>query len=121
VTGDGGRSGTPPGPEKLAHGMERLWHRYRAGSEERIDVVDDAARAAVARAGSPELRRAAEVAAHNLVGSLGTFGLAEGSLVAAEIEDILSSGEEVDARSAQRILELTGTLRRLITSHSPTR
>ena len=61
---------------------------------------------------SEELRQEAEIGAHKLAGSLGTFGLSEGSNLAEEMELIFQAGEPRNQAQSERLAELVGSLRK---------
>lgn len=68
--------------------VAELWERFRPLVRERIDLIEAYA------GGSPEVTREdAARAAHNLAGSLGSYGRAEGSRVARRIDQAFLTGE----------------------------
>jgi HPt (histidine-containing phosphotransfer) domain-containing protein len=99
--------------------VRTMWGKYRSVSEARIAMVDAAAHAALADTLNADTRRAAELAAHNLVGSLGTFGLPEGTRIAAELEAVLGSSRDIDAATARVLLERSAQLRRVLRAYDP--
>lgn len=68
--------------------VAELWERFRPLVRERIDLLDAFA------GGNPDVAREdAARAAHNLAGSLGSYGRTEGSQVARRIDQAFLSGE----------------------------
>ncbi|MGY1814790.1 Hpt domain-containing protein [Blastococcus sp. SYSU D00820] len=67
-----------------ADAVARLWARFRPLVTERLSVIQDHLD------GDPAVSREAAVrAAHNLAGSLGSYGRPEGSVLARRIEEAL--------------------------------
>lgn len=105
--------GSPVQPEAradaaLAQAMERLWIRFLPEMQERVLVLENAAAAATEGNLIPDQCRAAESAAHKLAGVLGTFGLAQGTELARELEFSFShhGGPEDTERLAALVAEL---------------
>ncbi|WP_186816451.1 Hpt domain-containing protein [Cellulomonas aerilata] len=82
-------SGTP---ELIA----RLWARFQPLAVQRVGAVGEYVRAGTE--GSDAMYEAARQAAHDLVGSLGSYGHPEGSVLAARLEELL--GDRPGAMSA---------------------
>ena len=92
----------------------RVWTQFKDLIFERMASVE-AAVSAVRRAKlTPEVRQKAVLEAHRLAGSLGMFGLMEGTQFAREIEHLL--GEEAVAApgSPRRLTELATALRQIL-------
>jgi HPt (histidine-containing phosphotransfer) domain-containing protein len=82
----------------MAEVLARLWAKFLPEIEQRVAVLDAAARALEAGTLSDELREAAHAAAHKLAGSLGTFGLQRGTEVARRAEELTAAHpEDTDA------------------------
>ncbi|MBX7435475.1 Hpt domain-containing protein [Mycobacterium sp. Y57] len=77
-------------PADPADEVERLWLQLRHVADERISVLEDALSAARADRLGAEQLLAAQRAAHNLAGSLGSFRRPAGSEAAAEAEMALT-------------------------------
>src|SRR5689334_465473 len=75
--------------ERLKEGVSALRERFRGVQLERVAIVERAALALLEGGLDEGLRGDAERAAHKLAGSVGTYGYAEGSELAREIEQIL--------------------------------
>lgn len=96
--------------EKAKIAITRLWARYRPAILDRLSVVEAAAVELLKGSIDGELRRKAEGEAHKLAGSLGTFGFADASRDAREIEVFLQS-VHLDATQTVRLSELAVNLR----------
>jgi HPt (histidine-containing phosphotransfer) domain-containing protein len=93
----------------LDDAMARIWDRSRPLTRERLAKVE-AAVALITRGRCPAgTLEEAQHAAHQLAGSLGTFGLQDGTLLARQIETELKEGRDPD-----RLTSLTGRLRALL-------
>ena len=79
-------------PEKIRAAVAALWEKFSENLFGRLALLEQASRALREGCLSAELRQEAAMEAHKLAGSLGTFGLAEGSKLAAEMELILEAG-----------------------------
>jgi HPt (histidine-containing phosphotransfer) domain-containing protein len=104
-----------PGKADLAAALKRLWVQFLPQIEERIAVLESASAAISAGRLSAQEQQAAQAAAHKLAGSLGTFGLAEGTRLAREAE-LLYAAEP--AQAADRLAGIAALLRALIESHA---
>ena len=93
----------------LGDALARIWERSRPLTRERLAKVE-AAVALITRGRCPAgTLEAAQHAAHQLAGSLGTFGLQDGTLLARQIETELR-----EARDPDRLASLTAKLRALL-------
>lgn len=102
---------------QLNQSVNKIWERFRANFGDRISVIERAGVAAQAGELDPQLRQEAQQEAHKLAGSLGTFGRAEGSAIARQIEAILQSDTGGDRIAA--LPELTRNLRRTVETPKP--
>jgi DNA-binding response OmpR family regulator len=66
--------------------IRALWEEARPGALERIQLIEDAVAALLAGALDDETRAGARSAAHKLAGSLGTFGVEGGTVIARRLE-----------------------------------
>lgn len=69
--------------------VAKVWHQFKDRVAEQINVLEQAAQALSTKTLSQELRDSAQKEAHTLAGSLGTFGLPQGSKLARKIENLL--------------------------------
>lgn len=95
---------------ELDQHMQDLWKRYLPEQWSRLETVSRAVQALKAEELNAELRRHAAEEAHNLAGSLGTFGLHTASEIAQQIEIMLASN---DAFGGSEACELEAALARL--------
>ena len=79
---------------------------------ERLAAVEKAAHALRRAQLTPEVRQKAVLEAHRLAGSLGMFGLAEGTQVAREIEHLLGEQAVMAPETPHRLVELSAALRK---------
>ena len=86
--------------------LAAIWERSRSTTRERLEAVERAAAAQDAGTLDEGTRQAGLRAAHQLAGSLGTFGLGEGSDLAREIEDRLDAGAPGATALSARLREL---------------
>jgi PAS domain S-box-containing protein len=92
-----------------------IWHKFKPRIAEQIGVLEQASAAVSANnALSPELLESARKEAHTLAGSLGTFGLAQGSKLAKEIEQMLKGDRAVLLSEATNFCRLVLALRQEI-------
>jgi HPt (histidine-containing phosphotransfer) domain-containing protein len=89
----------------------RVWTQFRNVIFERLDAVEKAANALRRATLTPEVRQKAALEAHRLAGSLGMFGLTEGTRVAREIEHLLAEAAVLAPETPHRLIELTAALR----------
>lgn len=89
-----------------------LWERFKGVAFDRLEQVEAAAIAQLEGQLDPASQRRVEREAHKLAGSLGTFGFAEGSRLARELE-VLLQGPLGEAETL-RLSDLTVALRRTL-------
>ena len=94
----------PATAEELKKKLEETWAKMLPLMLRRLDVINRAHRALADGALDDSLRTEAANEAHKLAGSLGVFGLQEGSKSALEIERILAN-EPIPCASAISELE----------------
>ncbi len=100
--------------EAIAALMQRMWTQFRPQMQERVRVLADAAAALGDGALSANQRAAAAKAAHTLAGTLGTFGLDEGTTLAREAEPVFAVDAPVDPARAARVAEIVAALSAMI-------
>jgi HPt (histidine-containing phosphotransfer) domain-containing protein len=107
----------------LAQALDGLWQRFLPQIRERVAILESAAAARAAGPLTEELREAALTAAHKLAGTLGTFGLARGTVLARELESAFtcesSPGSDTNANPAEDPAESIAELRELIENRKP--
>jgi len=96
----------------LADAVLQAWERFRGAVMERVDAVEGAAVAVLEGGLDEERRRYAEREAHKLAGSVGTFGFAQGSRLARDIEQLLQGTASLGQAEALKLTDLVVALRR---------
>lgn len=90
--------------------VAKLQKDFQARMSDRLSVLNQATIALKEGKLSEQIRSAAEMEAHKLAGSLGSFGFALGSQLAEEIEDILQARTFLDQVQSLRLCELVTAL-----------
>lgn len=90
----------------------RVWTGSAGLIRSRLDAIDAAGAALLAGSLDDARRDAAVSGAHKLRGSLGSFGLPEGTAIAGELETLLRSA----APSPLRVCELAELLQKVVTA-----
>lgn len=90
----------------IAAAMNRLWLQFLPQIEERVAVLQAAALALAEGTLTAEHRGQAISAAHKLAGVLGTFGLAEGTILAREAETFYSNELQTGPTGSERLTQI---------------
>jgi HPt (histidine-containing phosphotransfer) domain-containing protein len=90
----------------------RVWAQFRDLIFERMATVETAVVGVRRATLTPETRQKAVLEAHRLAGSLGMFGLPEGTRLAREIEQLLGETAVLAPDTPRRLAELAAGLRR---------
>jgi HPt (histidine-containing phosphotransfer) domain-containing protein len=98
----------------LSEALDRMWVKFLPQIEERVVFLESAAAAFSANQLSIEQQEAAKAAAHKLAGVLGTFSLAEGTVLARELEVMYSREGGPDPALNGRSTEITAELRTIV-------
>jgi HPt (histidine-containing phosphotransfer) domain-containing protein len=113
-----GDASSTPGATPDAGGQEqgqssaaRVWTQFRDVIFQRLAAVETAASALRKATLTPEVRQKAVLEAHRLAGSLGMFGLQDGTKVAREIEHLLNEEGLLSPEAPHRLMELAAALR----------
>jgi HPt (histidine-containing phosphotransfer) domain-containing protein len=101
------------GQPALGEAMNRLWAQFLPQLQGRVAVLEAAAAALAEGNLALAGREQASSEAHKLAGVLGTFGLAEGTLLAREAEAFYS-GPQADPAAAVRLAEIAALLRAML-------
>lgn len=96
----------------LSIALSALWEKFRDTTFRRVDTVESAALALLEGPLGEEQRRTAEREVHKLAGSVGTFGFAEASRVAREMELLFQGARPLEEAEVLRLSELAVALRR---------
>ncbi|HET7460694.1 MAG TPA: response regulator [Longimicrobium sp.] len=108
----GGPEGGAARPDALADAVRQAWERFKGPVTARVDAIEEAAIAVLEGRLSDEARRHAEHEAHKLAGSVGTFGFAQGSRLARELETLLQGTAPLGQAEALRLTDAAVALRR---------
>jgi HPt (histidine-containing phosphotransfer) domain-containing protein len=95
----------------IVEAMNRLWAQFLPQIEERVKILETAARALDNGTLTGEQSEQAAAAAHKLAGVLGTFGLAKGTDLSREAEAFYSAPVTVNICSHGRLAEIASQLR----------
>lgn len=94
--------------------IRRMWVQFLPQLQERVTLMDTAARALADGACAPEQLNEAYLAAHKLAGVLGTLGLMDGTSLAREAEIVLGAGAVRATADCVRLEAIATELRRMI-------
>ena len=111
---DGSSKSSEAGASPDQPAAARVWVQFHDMIFERLAAVETAANALRRAKLTPEVRQKAVLEAHRLAGSLGMFGVTEGSQVAREIEHLLGEQAVLAPEAPHRLMDLSATLRRLL-------
>ena len=106
----------PEDQPELKEAIGRLWAKFLPEMKERVAILEMAAAAFAADQLSQAQHEAANMAAHNLAGVLGTFGLTRGTVLARELEIMYSRENGPDPAMATQLRALAAELRTLVES-----
>jgi len=98
---------------QLSAALAEVWTQSKELMLQRVRLLEDAAGALLEGALEPDLRVDAEREAHKLAGSLGTFGLSEGTRLAKEIEWLLQGSKDLDPEALHLSELVVGLLRQV--------
>ena len=107
-----GPESAPQGQAKVPSSAARVWAQFRDLIFERMATVEAAVTGIKQGALNPDIRQKAVLEAHRLAGSLGMFGLADGTRLAREIEHLLDESAVSAPDTPRRLTELASALRR---------
>jgi HPt (histidine-containing phosphotransfer) domain-containing protein len=99
---------------ELAAALELLWQRFLPQMLERIALLEAAAAACGAGTLHTAQIKDAHATAHKLAGSLGSFNLTRGSVLAHELELLYSVQEEPAVELGAQLAAITAELRSLV-------
>lgn len=94
--------------------LRAIWERSKEKYGVRITILEQAIAAAIAKTLSEELRQRAIAEAHTLVGSLGSFGLMDASLLSREIQQAFQAQGEWSQTQTLHLSESVAALRQTI-------
>jgi len=106
----------PAKAPELAAALDLLWMRFLPEIRRRVELLAAAAADCAANRLAAAQCEAAHAAAHKLAGTLGTFNLAAGTVLAREFELHFAGGDAPDASSAGRLASIAAELRAIVDS-----
>lgn len=98
--------------------LKVVWEKFKGQNQARITILEQAIVALEQNSLESEIWQQARSAAHKLAGSLGVFGMSEGSQIAQAIEQILQAEPPLSPTQVQHLFSLVSSLRQLLTKSS---
>jgi DNA-binding response OmpR family regulator len=86
-----------------------VWRKHEATNQSRVALLEEASQLELATLSDAE-RETTRRAAHQLAGSLGTFGMGQATLLAREAEDLLKHGASITPAQQARFVQLARSL-----------
>jgi CheY-like chemotaxis protein/HPt (histidine-containing phosphotransfer) domain-containing protein len=99
---------------KPSSAAAQVWAEYRNVILERMSAIDTAVTALRRAKLTDEIRQKAVLEAHRLAGSLGMFGLMEGTRLAREIEHLFGDQASIGPGTPHKLNDLAAELRRIL-------
>ena len=99
--------------------VEKLWLKFKQGLGTKIGLFEQVISQLSGGSLDEELRSSAQAEAHRLIGSLGTFGLPQGSEVVRQIDKLLRL-ESLGQNEVQQLQELVDKLKQVVESKAST-
>lgn len=99
---------------KVMAAVAKIWQRFKESLPEKLDVFRQVSLTLATGTLNQQLYEHATMEAHRLVGSLGSFGCAEGSQIAREIEQLLQTQTKATPPDAQKLKHLIDSLQQAI-------
>ncbi|GGA15813.1 response regulator [Okeania sp. KiyG1] len=96
--------------QKLQESISKIWDRFKGSINERIGVLEQAVVAGKNEILEIDLQKKAQQEAHKLAGSLGTFGLVDGSDLAREIETLFAAEKPLNSGEIFHLSKLVNSL-----------
>ncbi|AFZ17868.1 response regulator [Allocoleopsis franciscana] len=91
-----------------------LWERSKDKYRDRINILDQAVTALVTDTLSEELRQQAQMQAHTLLGSLGSFGLMDASRLSRKIEQAFQTPNTLNQTEKEQLSKQVLALRQVL-------
>ncbi len=99
---------------KVAESIAKVWELFKVHWQDQLSLLRQVSNQIATGDLSKTLVKQANVAAHRLVGALGTFGRPEGTEIARRIETLLTDELEPDPSTALHLSNLIERLRQVI-------
>ena len=107
-------SSASQGETKATSTAAQVWAEYRGLILERMTAIDTAVTALRRAKLTDEIRQKAVLEAHRLAGSLGMFGLMEGTKIAREIEQTFGDQASFGPGTPRKLNDLAAALRQIL-------
>jgi len=107
-------SPAPRGQTKATSAAAQVWTEYRDVIFDRMSAIDTAVTALQGAKLTEDVRQKAVLEAHRLAGSLGMFGLMDGTRVSREIEHLFGDPASFGQGTPQQLQDLASSLRRIL-------
>jgi HPt (histidine-containing phosphotransfer) domain-containing protein len=107
----------PSSKAEISAALALLWQRFLPEMLARVSILEEAAKACASGTLIEAQIEAAHSAAHKLAGSLGSFNITRGSVLARELEVLYNVGDGPDPQLCPQITSLAAELRSLIEAH----
>jgi DNA-binding response OmpR family regulator len=99
---------------KVAESVAKVWELFKVHWQDQLSLLRQVSNQLATGDADRDLVKQANIAAHRLVGALGTFGRPEGTEVARRIETLLTDDVEPDPSTALQLSNLIERLRQII-------
>ncbi|MGI2907279.1 response regulator [Tolypothrix sp. VBCCA 56010] len=96
---------------QLSSALADIWKRFQPQYSDRITILEQNITLLLANTLTEEQAQQAQASAHQLIGSLGSFGLVEASRLCREIEQIFRAGVKQSRAEVERLSQLIVALR----------
>jgi DNA-binding response OmpR family regulator/HPt (histidine-containing phosphotransfer) domain-containing protein len=104
---------------KVAESIAKIWEVFKTHWHEQLSLLRQVSEQFGVGTVEEDVLKQASIAAHRLVGALGTFGRPEGTEVARRIETLLQSEAAPDPNAALQLSNLIELLRQIIEDPCP--
>jgi DNA-binding response OmpR family regulator len=109
-----GAAGAAQTQVQISGELLAVWERSKEKYRDRIQVLEQAATALLTGTLSEELRQQAQMQAHTLAGSLGSFGLMDASRLSRAIEKMFQSQGKLSQAEKEQLSEQVVALRQVL-------
>jgi diguanylate cyclase (GGDEF)-like protein len=98
-------------PATIAPGLGEVWLECRQSYLARLAIIQDVTRYLGENRLTPTQQQKAEIEAHTLTGSLGSFGLEEASVIARQIQQVLKQKKNLGLADLEKLNQLLPLLK----------
>ena len=110
----------PISKPELSAAIDKLWARFLPEIRERVAQLETAAAAFAGDTLTSDQRYGASASAHKLAGTLGTFGLTRGTVLARELELMYSEDAGPDREMGAQLSSIAAELRAIVEGRTST-